>query len=114
MTARRPPRLAQPGWQIERLRQHLEALAEELPDLNGDSAGRCDLPGSLTRRRRRGATPGTPWIPARMATLLHSFGGVGKSLLAQQIATAYALGLELFGGATEGRPALVLAGEDDA
>jgi RecA-family ATPase len=54
-----------------------------------------------------------PWMPARTVTLLHGYGGTGKSLLAQQISTAYALGVDLFGGATEGRPALVLAGEDD-
>ena len=53
-----------------------------------------------------------PWIPAGTVTLLHGFGGVGKSLLDQQIATAYALGVPLFGGATEGRSALVVAGED--
>ena len=38
---------------------------------------------------------------------------MGKSLLGQQIATAYVLGAELFGGTTEARPALFLAGEDD-
>jgi RecA-family ATPase len=57
-----------------------------------------------------------PWIPARRTTLLHGFGGVGKSLLLQQILTAYALQMDLFGGATQGRPArpaLLLAGEDD-
>lgn len=54
-----------------------------------------------------------PWMPARQATLIHGYGGTGKSLLVQQLATAYALGLDLFSGATEGRPALMLAGEDD-
>ena len=54
-----------------------------------------------------------PWIPAKTATLIHGFGGAGKTLLGQQICTAYALGLDLFGGKTEGRPALMIAGEDD-
>jgi AAA domain len=54
-----------------------------------------------------------PWIPARMTTLLHGDGGTGKSLLAQQLVSAYALGVEMFGGATEGKPAFMLAGEDD-
>jgi RecA-family ATPase len=53
------------------------------------------------------------WIPAGTVTLLHGFGGVGKSLLAQQIATAYAIGKSLFGGETEGKPVLLIAGEDD-
>jgi AAA domain len=54
-----------------------------------------------------------PWIPAEKVTLLHGDGGTGKSLLSLQIAVAYALGHDLFGGNTESCPALVLAGEDD-
>jgi RecA-family ATPase len=54
------------------------------------------------------------WIPAGTVTLLHGYGGIGKTLLAQQLATAYALGQPLFGGVTAGGKALLLAGEDDA
>lgn len=58
-----------------------------------------------------------PWMPAGTTTLLHGFGGSGKSLLLQQMVTAYALNVGLFGGASPNpnrRPALLLAGEDDA
>jgi RecA-family ATPase len=54
-----------------------------------------------------------PWLPAGKVALLNGFGAVGKSLLAQQLATAYALGRALFGGETEGRPVLMIAAEDD-
>ena len=54
-----------------------------------------------------------PWAPAGEVTLLHGFGGVGKTLLAQQIATATAMGsATLFGGEIEAGPVLMLAGED--
>lgn len=53
-----------------------------------------------------------PWIPAGEVTLLHGFGGVGKSLLVQQLATTTALGTSVFGGETEAGPVLVIAGED--
>ena len=53
-----------------------------------------------------------PWIPAGEVTLLHGFGGVGKTLLAQQLSTATAIGAPMFGGATESGPVLMLAGED--
>jgi RecA-family ATPase len=54
-----------------------------------------------------------PRIPRRRTTLFHGFGGVGKTLLAQQIGTAYSFGIELFGGATEAKRAMFVAGEDD-
>ncbi len=52
-------------------------------------------------------------MPAQTVTLLHGFGGVGKTLLAQQICTAFAVNQPLFGGAVAGGGALLLAGEDD-
>lgn len=56
-----------------------------------------------------------PWIAERTVTLLHGSGGSGKSLLLQQLLSAYALNQDLFGGGTMGggRPTLLLAGEDD-
>lgn len=53
------------------------------------------------------------WLPAAKPALLNGFGAVGKTLIAQQLATAYSLGRPLFGSATEGRPAILLAAEDD-
>jgi AAA domain len=91
-----------------------DAYRQQDPDMAGAlDAATLDLATLADRTPPPRRYAWDPWIPARMATLLHSFGGVGKSLLGQQIATAYTLGLELFGGATQGRPALVLAGEDD-
>jgi RecA-family ATPase len=53
------------------------------------------------------------WIPARSVTLLHGFGGVGKSLLAQQIGTAAILRCEFLGGVADACPVLAWWGEDD-
>lgn len=53
------------------------------------------------------------WIPLRQTTLLTGEGGVGKSLLAQQLATCTALGLPFLGMETRRTPALYLSCEDD-
>jgi RecA-family ATPase len=53
------------------------------------------------------------WIPARCVTLLHGFGGVGKSLLAQQLGTAAALRQEFLGSIADACPVLAWWGEDD-
>jgi RecA-family ATPase len=53
------------------------------------------------------------WIPAHCVTLLHGYGGVGKSLLAQQIGTAAAFEHELLGGTAHACPVLGWFGEDD-
>ena len=53
------------------------------------------------------------WIPARCVTLLHGFGGVGKSLLAQQIGTAAALQREFLGSVADACPVLAWWGEDE-
>jgi RecA-family ATPase len=54
------------------------------------------------------------WIPLRQTTLLTGEGGVGKSLLAQQLATCTALGRPFLGMDTRKVPALYLSCEDDA
>ncbi len=54
------------------------------------------------------------WMPLHQATLLTGKGGVGKSLLAQQLATCIALGLPLLGKDTRQANALYLTCEDDA
>lgn len=53
------------------------------------------------------------WIPAQSVTLLHGFGGVGKTLLAQQIGTAAAFAHEILGGIADACPVLAWFGEDD-
>jgi RecA-family ATPase len=54
------------------------------------------------------------WIPSHQTTLLTGSGGVGKSLLAQQMATCVALGLPFMGVPTQRRPSLYLTTEDDS
>ncbi len=53
------------------------------------------------------------WIPLRQTTLLTGEGGVGKSLLAQQLATCTALGRPFLGMETRPAAALYLSCEDD-
>jgi RecA-family ATPase len=65
------------------------------------------------RRPPRRRFAWNPWMPAGKVAVLNGSGAVGKTLLAQQLATAYALGRPLFGGETEGGPVLVIAAEDD-
>ena len=52
------------------------------------------------------------WVPAGHVTLLSGKGGIGKTLLAQQLATAIAAG-KTFLTALEPRKVLMWAGEDD-
>jgi RecA-family ATPase len=54
-----------------------------------------------------------PHIPRGVVTYLHGFGGVGKSLLAQQIGTAAAFRRELFGSLASAKRVLGWFGEDD-
>jgi RecA-family ATPase len=53
------------------------------------------------------------WIPAHCVTLLHGFGGAGKSLLAQQIGTAAILKCQFLGSVADACPVLAWWGEDD-
>jgi RecA-family ATPase len=53
------------------------------------------------------------WIPTGCGTSLYGPGGIGKTLLAQQIGTAVAVGRELFGFQVEKGPVLGLLCEDD-
>ena len=52
------------------------------------------------------------WIPHGCTTLLSGSGGIGKTLLAQHIATAFSIGYEYIEPMPEGR-VLMWAGEDD-
>lgn len=65
----------------------------------------------------RGAPPERPWLISHWlssgATLLAGSGGVGKSLLAQTIATALALGHPFIDAIAEPRRVLMWACEDD-
>ncbi len=54
------------------------------------------------------------WTPWRAVTLLHGFGGVGKTLLAQQLGTAAAFKREMLGSVVAASPVLGWFGEDDA
>jgi RecA-family ATPase len=53
------------------------------------------------------------WIGMGHVTLLAGRGGIGKSVLAQQWATAIALGKDFIGRTPQRRPVLMWAGEDD-
>lgn len=54
------------------------------------------------------------WLPRRRAAYLTGAGGVGKSLLGQQLATCIAQGLPFLGVDTAQGPAIYLTAEDDA
>ncbi len=77
------------------------------------TAAAMDWQALAGRRPPRRRFAWTPWLPAGKVAVLNGSGAVGKTLLAQQLATAYALGRPLFGGETERKPALVIAAEDD-
>jgi RecA-family ATPase len=53
------------------------------------------------------------WLPVGTVTSLYGSGGVGKTLIAQQLATCVAAGCAFFGLETTQAPALVIACEDD-
>ena len=53
------------------------------------------------------------WLPANILTSLYGPPGVGKSLLAQQIATCLAVDHEIFGFKVRQTPVLALFSEDD-
>ncbi len=53
------------------------------------------------------------WVPAGCVTSLYGPGGIGKSLLAQQIGSAVAVGRPLFEMKVEKGPVLGLMAEDD-
>ena len=53
------------------------------------------------------------WLPIGTVTSLYGSGGVGKTLIAQQLATSVAAGRAFFGLETTQAPALVIACEDD-
>lgn len=53
------------------------------------------------------------WFGMGHATLLAGAGGIGKSLLAQQIGSALALGRDFIGPVSQARRALLWAAEDD-
>jgi RecA-family ATPase len=76
-------------------------------------AAAMDWQALAGRRPPRRRFAWNPWLPAVKVAVLNGSGAVGKTLLAQQLATAYALGRPLFGGETEGGPVLVIAAEDD-
>jgi putative DNA primase/helicase len=53
------------------------------------------------------------WLPVGCTTSLYGGGGIGKTMLAQQIGTAIAVGRPLFEMAVEKGPVLGLMAEDD-
>jgi AAA domain len=53
------------------------------------------------------------WMPHARAVYFTGDGGIGKSLLMQQLGTAYGLGHALFGYGTRGGPLIGIWGEDD-
>ena len=99
---------------------HFVADATMSADQFRRKVARADLPGqqldwaslkSLMPPRREFVLP--DWIPLGAVTLLHGFGGVGKSLLAQQIGTAAAFKRQMLGGIASACPVLAWWGEDD-
>jgi RecA-family ATPase len=82
------------------LAEHAQAQFMSWPDLDGRKAPSREFILSN-------------WIPARCVTLLHGFGGVGKSLLAQQVGTAGVIEAELLGATIAACPVLAWWGEDD-
>jgi len=69
--------------------------------------------GQITERPPEQAWVWDQWLPRGHVTTLFGRGGVGKTLLAQQIATHVALGVPLLGSAVARGPTLAFFCEDD-
>tara|TARA_R110000737_G_scaffold332557_2_gene349544 strand:- start:242 stop:2272 length:2031 start_codon:yes stop_codon:yes gene_type:complete len=54
------------------------------------------------------------WFPARAVSMLGGAGGIGKSLIVQQMANSITLGLPIFGVEVKQMPCLFVGCEDDA
>lgn len=96
----------------------VSSLLDVLPDDEG--AGEADeLPWITATEWKDAAVPARRWIvegliPHGEVTLLYGSGGVGKTLLAQQIATCVAAGTPFFGHEVAKGRVMMFAGEDSA
>lgn len=82
------------------------AIAAASATASEAASARSTAPGRHQRPRSADTKPSG-------VTLLHGFGGVGKSLLAQQIGTAAVFQRELLNGTVDACPVLGWFGEDD-
>jgi hypothetical protein len=89
----------------------LRALIDTKPDdLSPRWASLADIETNPPPLRRWVADQ---WIAPGTLSTLSGTGGIGKSLLAQQLDTCVAAGVEFFGAAVAGGPVVAWMGEDD-
>jgi hypothetical protein len=110
------------GRTVEQLYDVIERAPDWSPELQGPEAERPELPKfdyislpSLVGK----PVPQRDWvvlnrIPNRNVTLLSGDGGVGKTLLAQQLAVATVLGRDWIGALPKPGPVLFYSAEDDS
>jgi hypothetical protein len=93
-----------------------DAFERLAPEHGGEGSARAQLVSASTWTRepppRRWLVEG--WLPRREVTLLNGKGGVGKSLLLQQLMASAAAGLPWLGLPCEPGAALAMMCEDDA
>lgn len=96
------------------------ALREMLPRARQEPEDEQPSPIEYARLDNLDSDPPPPrrwvlpeWLPRGSVTALFGGGGIGKSLLVQQVATCVANGLECFGKQAVMGPALVFLCEDD-
>jgi AAA domain len=94
------PEKPDPEEEARRIAEQIKAQIISWPSLTGRQAP-----------PRRFILP--DWIPALCVTLLHGFGGVGKSLLAQMLGTTAILRCQFLGAVADACPVLAWWGEDD-
>ena len=95
----------------------LASIADDLSAFSAGAFGAASLPainlaGPIERPALRQFIWGD-WLPLRQTTMLSGDGGVGKSLLSQQLATCVAAGRFFLGRPTMAGPTLYLTVEDD-
>jgi RecA-family ATPase len=86
-------------------------------DSSGASASEEEDPGPFTAASLVGEPPDQEWViplwlPENETTMLNGEGGVGKTLLAQEIGTAVAIGKSIFGFPCKAMPVLAVLCED--
>lgn len=122
-----PPDLYRKIWNAHTYAQNespgTDDLANHFPDDLPSEVSKDDSPFDPEDLPRPiGSFDGSPpdrewvideWLPANELTLFTGEGGLGKSLVALQLAAAVAHGVPLFGRKTSKRPVLMVACEDN-